>query len=587
MWRWVLGLVMAGCVAPGGTDAPDTTDTVDTTDTTDTPPDPEPACEPAVAGAATACVYPNGMSTLYEPSQVIDADTCAVIETCAFGSMCYQAEGVEGGEATCRRSIDESQADKPYYDFGCASYSEYIHFPTRLEIDCRCRITGDGQGGAGGTGDALADPNHVDITTGARPGGPIINCMEQGRQQTDLWPVPYGSGPSYNAWYQVNASGASWFSGDVDPATRTMYGLIKWTDPTHSKGATIVAWQLDSGDRRLVSGLHPTEPDAGSGYLSPPPRGPFRFEDQPFTGANVLRIGPDGMLYTYGGGTGETASDQREIVRTDPLTGARTLVWRAQEGANETDLRDTFGQCLRPEAYDYLQSVGFNAQAFAVAPDGSFYMSFRGTREGDGIAHVSADGRTCAILSAWGGNGHNPGGGATPAPAPGPIGAGPFLQFPVQGMLVHDGLLYGVSNGEMYAWDLATGDWRLVTTVGVSFGGMGVANVFWDSTRSVIWAVGTDAPYVGAIVDPATGRRESVFGDTGLEDFGDEAILRSVYGEVRSVTAPSSVLTNGNSLGNGGFILDPHDNDIMYGVLKSGGLMKMERSTFNSYVHSF
>ena len=121
----------------------------------------------------------------------------------------------------------------------------------------------------------------------------------------------------------------------------------------------------------------------------------------------------------------------------------------------------------------------------------------------------------------------------------------------------------------------------------VAFGGMGVSNVFWDDTRDVLWAVGTEAPYVGAIIDPVSGRRESVFGDTGLADFGNEAILYSVYGEIRSVTNPSSVLTNGNSLGYGGFILDPADPDIAFGVLKSGGLMKMELSTFNSYVSSW
>lgn len=563
----------------------DTTDTPDdTTDTTDTPEVP-PYCPPGVVAAATSCDFPNGLSTLYEPSQILNT-ACEVVQVCEFGSMCYQAPGIEGGEATCRRSIDPSQADKPYYDFGC-TFGEYITFPTRLEVDCRCRITGDGQGGAGGTGDALADPNNIDITAGARPGGPVMNCQEQGRMQDTIWPVQYGQGPSFNAWYQVNASGASWFSGDVDAATRTMYGLIKWTDPNHSKAGTIVAWNLDTGDRRVVSGIHPNLGAVGSGYLSPPPRGPFRFDDQPLTGANVLHIGPDGMIYTYGGGTGESTSDQREIVRTDPTTGERTLVWKAQEAAEETDLRGTYGQCLRPDAYGNLGSVALNGQSFAVAPDGSFYMGFRGVREGDGLIHVSADGSTCSFVAAWGGSGHQPGGGAVPAPPPGPIGNGPTLQFPVQGLHVRDGLIYGVHNDDLYAWDALTGDGHLVSTVLVAFGGMGVSNVFWDDTRDVLWAVGTEAPYVGAIIDPVSGRRESVFGDTGLADFGNEAILRSVYGEIRSVTNPSSVLTNGNSLGYGGFILDPADPDIAFGVLKSGGLMKMELSTFNSYVSSW
>jgi hypothetical protein len=46
-----------------------------------------------------------------------------------------------------------------------------------------------------------------------------------------------------------------------------------------------------------------------------------------------------------------------------------------------------------------------------------------------------------------------------------------------------------------------------------------------------------------------------VFGDTGLSDFADEAVLRSVYGEVPSVTSPRSVISNGNTLGYGVFIL--------------------------------
>lgn len=583
---WGVGLLgWVACTGSPPDASPDESDT-DVAEETDAVDTDVIACVPAVPGATTACAYDNGLRTLYEPSSVVDVATCAVEEACEFGSTCFQEEGTEGGEATCRRSIDASQADKPYYNFGCASFSEFLRFPTKLQVDCRCRVTGDGQGGAGGTGNAFADPTHTDITTGARPGGPVVNCATQSTMETRPWPVAFGQGPSFNAWYQQNSSGASWFSGVVDPSTREMFAIIKWTSPNASKSGSIVAWNLDSGDRRVVTGYHPTAGAFGSGYLSPPPQGPFRFDDQPLTGANVLRFGPDGMLYSYGGGTGETASDQREIVRVHPETGERTLVWIAQR-ADDDDLTATYGQCFRPDAYGTLSSVALNGQAFAIGDDGAFYMAFRGVREGDGIVRVSADGRTCDFLTAWGGSGHQPGGGATPAPPPGPIGNTPTLQFPVEGLLVHDGKVYGVHNDDVYAWDLDSGDGALVTYTRGVYGGMGIANLFWDETRDVLWAVGNQAPYVGSIVDPRTGRRESVFGDTGLEEFGDEAILRSVYGVVRSVTSPSSVLTNGNTLGNGGFVLDPDDNDIVYGVLKSGGLMKLELSTFNSYVHSW
>ena len=542
-------------------------------------------CSP-VQGASTACYYPNGQRTLYEPSSVASS-SCEPTQECGFGTMCFQDPTLNGGEAQCHRSLDPSQADKPYYDFGCASFSLWMRHPTKLEIDCRCRTTGDGQGGAGGKGSAFADPNHIDITTGARPGGPIINCASQNRMELNAWPVKYGEGPSFNAWFQVNSSGASWYSGVVDPKTREMFGIVRWTDPQHIKAGTIVAWELDTGNRRVVSGIHPELGEVGSGHLTPIPQGPFAFGPQPLTGANTLRFGPDGMLYSYGGGTGEGGSDQREIVRVDPNTGERTQVWLAQDNINEEDISATFGQCYRPDAYGKLQSVALQAQAFDVGPDGTFYVSMHGIREGDGILAISADGKTCTPLSRWGGNGHNPGGGEQPVPPLEPIGTGPFLQFPVEGLLYHEGLIYGVSNDEMYSFDPKTGNITHVSYTTSNYQGMGIANMFWDPTREVIWAVGNHAPYIGSIVDIKTGRRESVYGDTGRTEHGAAAILVSAYPDARSVSSPSTVLTNGNSIGNGAFVLDPDDNDIVYAVLKSGGLMKLELSTFNNYVMSF
>ncbi|PKN54002.1 MAG: hypothetical protein CVU56_28865 [Deltaproteobacteria bacterium HGW-Deltaproteobacteria-14] len=556
--------------------------------------DPVEPCDPF--DQATICVYPGGQGrTLYETSYIaVGTDVACVdtpedagdlIEDCGFGSACFQEPGFNDGEALCHRSIDASQAGKPYYDFGCSKFSLWMRYPTKLEIDCRCRTVGDGQGGAGGTGNAMADPNNVDISNGARPGGPIFNCLAGGTMPTRTAPVQYGTGPSFNAWYDVNASGASWFSGVVNPETREMFAIIKFTDPTHVKGGAVVAWELDSGDRRIVSGIHPTAGEFGSGYLSPPAQGPFPFGPQPLTGANVIRFGPDKMLYVYGGGTGESTDSQRQVVRVDPTTGERTLVWRAQRDVDGPEVTADFGQCLRPEAFDYVDSVGMNAQAFEIGPDRTLYFAFRGVREGDGIMAVSPDGKTCTVLSRWGGTGDSPGGGATPVPAPEAIGAGPFLQFPVQGLLFHDGLIYGVSNSDLYSFDPATGDRVDVSYTKTTYGGMGFANMFWDPTREVIWAVGTAAAHTGTIVNLKNGRRESIFADTGRDEHGAEAVLVSVYPESRSTS--QSALGNGNTIGYGGVVLDPDDNDIVYAVLKSGGLLKMELSTFNNYVHSW
>ena len=539
------------------------------------------------------CKLGGTLSTLYEVTYIVKERACAsavpdpgdFVEDCGFGSVCFQDDQFNGGEALCHRSIDASQADKPYYDFGCGKFSMWLLNPTHLEVDCRCRITGDGQGGAGGTGSGYVDPNNIDIDNGGFPGGPIINCAPGDKMANTAWPVEFGEGPSFNAWFQQNSSGASWFSGDVDPETREMYGIVKWTNPQYVKSATVVAWNLDTKDRRVISGLYPDpklgQQMFGSGYMSPKVGNTGTATEQPLSGAHVLRIGPDDMIYTFGGGTGESSSSTREIVRIDPETGERTLMWLAQN-PDTGDITGTWGQCFRPDVNGDLESVSLQSQAFEVGPDGTFYVSMHGVREGDGILSISSDGQTCTYHSRWGGLGHDPGGGVTPVPAPDQIGEGFALQFPVQGLLFHGGVIHGVSNDDLYSFDLTTGQRIKESYTKGVYGGMGFANMFWDPSREVIWAVGTVATYVGSIVDLTTGKREPVFGDS---EYGADAIMQSMYGTAQSVS--TTMLSNGNSIGYGGFILDPANNDIVYAVLKSGGLMMMELSTFNNFVVSW
>lgn len=548
------------------------------------------------------CGY-DTRATLYEDSWIERERSCASarpdpadrVADCGFGEVCFQEEGIRGGEAHCRRSVTEENADKPYYDHSCGTFDEWLRHPTRLEIDCRCRRLGDGSGGKGGTlgettGNGYVDPNNPHVEDGGFPGGPIINCAKPREVASKTWPVPYGQGPSFGAWLEQNESGSSWFSGDVDPERREMYGLIRWTNPTYSRSATLVAWDLDTGDRRVISGLYPDpragQVEYGSGYLSPPPAsGTGARIDQPLTGGNRLRLADDGYIYVAGGGTGEGSSEQREIVRVDRDTGERTLVWLAQSEYTG-DISDRYGQCFRPNALDGLdQTLNLNAQSFEVGPDGTFYMGFRDVRGGDGLVAISADGRRCDVIARWGGRGHNPGG-VDPVPPPEPIGSGYDLQFPVNGLLWHEDRIYGVSNDQLIAFDPRDGRRLLVSYSPGSYSGMGYANLFWDDGRKVFWAVGTVSRYVGSVVDPATGHVESVYGDSGRRDYGEgEAILKSVYQGERSVDG--TMLSEGHGVFYGAFVLDPDDPDIVYGVLKAGGLMKLELSTFNNYIFSY
>ncbi len=266
-------------------------------------------------------------------------------------------------------------------------------------------------------------------------------------------------------------------------------------------------------------------------------------------------------------------------MRIDPTTGARELVWRSQ--TNETGvITSTYGQCLRgiTTSSTIDESVAFNAHAFDVGPNGEFYLAFRGTQEGDGVAKVAADGSTCTMLSRWGARNGDP-----------DLGQGFTLQFPVYGLFFKDDKVHGVSNDDLYSFDVATGQRIKISYHDGVYGGMGYSQIFWDDTRNVFWATGTVAPYVGSIVDPTTGRRESIYGDSGYQEFGTDAILQSDYARdfqiERSVSG--TMLSNSNSINYGPALLDPYDPNIVWAVLKGGALMKLELSTFNNYVFSF
>jgi hypothetical protein len=541
------------------------------------------------------CKIGGALSNLYEETYIQKVRECTddvynpndFIEDCGFGSVCFHEVGFNGGAPLCHRSIDASQSDKPYYDYGCGTAPLWQRNPTGLQVDCRCRTTGDSEGGASGT---LGDGNgYVDPTQDppSYPGGPVINCATQDKMTTKTWPVAFGLGPRFNAWYQQNSSEARWFSADVDPDTREMFAIIRWSNADYVNSATIVAWNLDTGDRRIVTGLYP-KPDSsqeafGFGYLSPKPGNSGTVTEQPLSGANVLRIGPDNMLYTLGGGL-DGPSSTREIVRIDPTTGERTLAWKSQDDP-DVDITGTWaGQCFRPDAYGEEESIAFQWQAFEVGPDGTFYLSMHGIREGDGIVSISADGQTCSYHSRWGGSGHNPGGGGTPVPAPTPIGGGIDISpgFPVQGLLFHDGLIHGVVKTDLFSFNLANGNRQKDTWNNGVYAGIGYSNMFWDPTRNVIWAVGTVAQEEGSIVDLATGRRESIYADS---EWGDQSVLQSDYATMQSIS--NTMLANANSIGRGGVILDPGNNNIIFAVLQSGGLVKMELSTFNNFVFSW
>ncbi|MFT6232926.1 MAG: hypothetical protein ACJAZO_003444, partial [Myxococcota bacterium] len=398
----------------------------------------------------------------------------------------------------------------------------------------------------------------------------------------------------FEHFYSESSFGGTFLGGYFNPETRELFSLVRWGNADLVRTGSIVAFQVDSGDRRIITGMFPEAgvspmPSFGSGYNTPRGLGGSG-DPQPLTGAASLRSGPDGNLYVWGGGTGEASSKQSFIVRVDPTTGERTLVWMSQHtgsagqgGTGDLTLTTDYGQCLRHGAVlssaGYADSVSWTKNSFAVGADGDFYTTFQGVREGQGVARISADGSTCEILSRWGA-------GTSGGERPDDIGSGFLPQNgDVRGLMLRQGKVWGVSRwGDLLTIDIATGN-RVNVGPDPSSGysGIGYQNMFWDDTRDVIWAVGDHNAFVGSVIDPVTGQRESIYGDTTGYD---SPILESDYGVTRSVSN-SMLGSRAHVVAYGAVVLDPEDNNIVWAVLKGGGLMKMELSTFNNYMHSF
>ena len=529
----------------------------------------------------TRCVYPGplGGTTLYNNSYVaLKSDPKTVIEQCEYGSSCRQDNRLDNGKAQCIRST--TNVESPYYNYACGAYTEHILFQTNLEVDCRCRVTG--------TGHKYLNPKDKNVD----PEEGIVNCANPNKQKKSKWPVKYGKGPKFDVWYKESGI-TRWTGGIFRPETREFFSVVRWTNPNYQKAGTIVAWNIDTKNRRVVSGLYPDKrrgmKEYGSGYLSDGIQKSHK--KQPLTGPSIMKWGSDGMIYLLAGGSGESTDKRREIIKIDPDTGARSLVWKAKNAKYSPKADEKYGQCYRPNGkYPKKSSVGIMALAFAMGPDDEFYLSMRDVRAGDGILKISADAKTCTPISVWGNaKGHNPGGKQKKAPAYEHIGKGKFIQFPVKGMLYHDDpengpMILGVSKGDMYSFALEDGFRSLETFENRTYSGIGYTRMVYmeKDGRGFIMATGNDSGS-HAMVELGVGTREPILADAkGNQD----PIFKSAYGVRRSVNM-NGALGNANRITMGGMMIDPQNPDIVYGVLAWGGLVQLELSTFNSMTWSY
>ncbi|HMV66768.1 MAG TPA: putative metal-binding motif-containing protein, partial [Myxococcota bacterium] len=357
----------------------------------------------------------------------------------------------------------------PYYADNC-TIAQYEENRTDLPVDCRCNeatlpicfapYDSLSVGGAWGAGPRMADVNNV----GREVGG-----------------------------------------GFLDEARREYVVAMNWHDAvyTHSVG---VIWgvDVDTGDRRVISGVIDTPSGyvtTGGGYTSNVTISGVVQHTAPLPFLWDVQPGPDGDWYAYG----SDAGDNVEIVRIDPATGDRALVWH-QAVAGQPH---AMGQCAsdRPGAL----SVQFNRRSFTMDPDGNFYLSFHNPGDGDGIVRIPADGSGCEVISRI----H-----ATNLPD---IGGGyTFQSQDIRGIGWANDVIYAytVLGDRLIEIDPATGDRTLISSVadnlGAGYASIGQQWLIWDDETGLLWTSGGPSDQFVA-VDVTSGDRQSLLRLSSLD----------------------------------------------------------------------
>ncbi|TNF26964.1 MAG: hypothetical protein EP329_20245 [Deltaproteobacteria bacterium] len=412
-------------------------------------------CTCATTGTE-ACYYGD----LYQVSSC--NEPVVLVEDCPGQITCNAI----GGDPACRSSV--ASEDATYYERSCGLVHQIEH-PTILEGDCRC------------------SNNRVPVSG-------IAECVSA--QYLDP-AVSFGTGTRVRPLAQPHING-----GFFDAAARELVVGVDWSSAAHPESGLVLAVNVDSGNRRLISGGY----EGASGFTETG-SGP--------TLHKVIDVqrGPDGKLYAL---SVPGSSVDLEIVRIDPTNGNRTLVWRAQD--------PTFMQC--PSGDPARLGVQVNDRGFAVDDQGRFYLPFTNTSpygEGVGVVRIAADGGACSFVTRSGAQylndyaGQDVGGGYL------------FDRGRYQGFTLKDGALWAIQNAylTLVKVDLATGNRTRISSASTSAvlgggptgaAGIGQRWVVYDDARDLWWASGTLNRRMLTAVDPATGDRTEAFCQTNNPD---------------------------------------------------------------------
>lgn len=506
----------------------------------------------------------------------VDIDECKNADFCS--AICKNAEG----SASCVSTVaDESS---PYWRYACPSADDrLIDNKTQFEMDCRCAKTQVGR---------PTDPSHPDFAA--------FNRCEN---VTDSGNFELGTGPSVRRWrkeFGADAGATRLNGGFLDHAERKVYVGAQWKDNTATDGnpeftyygailSVDVDWSSPTvGNRALVSGYTP-EGQRGAGPT--------------LRAVQDIKRGADGMLYTMSWEAGHPA----QMMRIDPATGDRTLIWKEQSllhrdvvdpstfPASQCHNGSTVGVDAITAGSRYSLQMTLTGQNLTMAPNGDFFLSAsqNGPAKGPrGIVRISADGSKCTWVTrfaATNGNRYAPRAPADQgadyglADGTGPLGDGPnnFASNPanlfyredeagVAWLYALDGIGSGGAGTRYYRVNVATGDREnLFSSI------IGDTYSVWDPEREVLWTTGGyDTTRIVAL---------DIVGHDGAAptELGGIRCLSTTSDWYSCMRGPGDVDNQNRS----GTFYDPLDGNLVI-AHGSWGMVRVEVKTGNTYVFS-
>lgn len=510
--------------------------------------------------------------------------TCADIDECNDPTANFSCDAIcqnTPGGAQCLSSV--ANPASPFWRYACPNVPERVTNPTDFDMDCRCA-------NQVGRPSSTADP--------------LYTLFDRCRSISTTSLAGFGTGPGVREWRrQLNADvGSTYYNGGfLDHAQRRIYVGAQWSDnravngdPTLKNFGVIMAVNVDwsspdVGKREIISGKYLTangDVDAGSGPT--------------LRAVKDIKRGPDGNLYAYS----DEAGILPQIMRVNPTTGARTLVWQEKEiyhpdpvPADQCDNGTTVGQGSITNGNRRSLQINFVANPWTMSPEGDFYLSVTQSgpaRSPYGIIKISADGSTCSWVTRF----------AASSPNRYAEVTDPAARQPDYGLPIGTG-----PRGS-----------------GLTNFGANPVNLFWwfDVTSGKSWLYVLNGPGTGGTgmkyyrVDAATGNREFLFsgiiGDSYSVWDEDREILWSSGGFDTTLVVPMNILGSGGqppaALGGirclstnspwykcmrgpadadrqnrGGLFFDPLDGNLII-AHGSIGFVRVEVRTGNTYTFS-